>query len=121
MGHELHTGVPPGVELMPAQIIDGKAISREILDGIKSEVDSLKAQGKGVPGLVTILVGANPASLSYVTLKIRTALDLGFREVQENLDADVSEADLLAMVAAVQPGSGHPRDTRAASAAGSHR
>jgi methylenetetrahydrofolate dehydrogenase (NADP+)/methenyltetrahydrofolate cyclohydrolase len=83
---------------MPAQIIDGKAISREILDGIKSEVDSLKAQGRGVPGLVTILVGANPASLSYVTLKIRTALDLGFREVQENLDADVSEADLLAMV-----------------------
>jgi methylenetetrahydrofolate dehydrogenase (NADP+)/methenyltetrahydrofolate cyclohydrolase len=83
---------------MPAQIIDGKAISREILDGIKSEVDSLKAEGRGVPGLVTILVGANPASLSYVTLKIRTALDLGFKEVQENLDADVSEADLLAMV-----------------------
>jgi len=83
---------------MPAKIIDGKAISREILDGIKSEVSALKASGKGVPGLVTILVGANPASLSYVTLKIQTALDLGFKEVQENLDAKVSEADLLAMV-----------------------
>jgi methylenetetrahydrofolate dehydrogenase (NADP+)/methenyltetrahydrofolate cyclohydrolase len=83
---------------MPAAIIDGSAISKTILAEIKAEVDTLRAAKGVVPGLVTILVGSVPASVSYVTLKIKTALDLGFKEVQENLPADVSEADLLATV-----------------------
>ncbi len=83
---------------MSATIIDGSAISKVILAEIKAEVDTLKSAKGVVPGLVTILVGSVPASISYVTLKIKTALDLGFKEVQENLPADVSEADLLATV-----------------------
>jgi len=83
---------------MSASIIDGSAVSKTILAEIKAEVAELSAKKGVVPGLVTILVGANPASISYVTLKIKTALDVGFKEVQENLPADVSEADLLATV-----------------------
>lgn len=58
----------------------------------------MKAKTGTVPGLVTILVGENPASVSYVTLKVRTALDLGFNEIQDNQPADISEADLLALI-----------------------
>lgn len=83
---------------MGAQIIDGKAISADILAEMKQEVDSLKERNLKVPGLVTILVGSNPASISYVSLKVKTALSLGFHEVQENLPADVSEEDLLQMI-----------------------
>jgi methylenetetrahydrofolate dehydrogenase (NADP+)/methenyltetrahydrofolate cyclohydrolase len=83
---------------MAAKIIDGTAVSKSILAEIKAEVETLKNEKGVVPGLVTILVGANPASISYVTLKIKTALDLGFKEVQENVSPDISEADLLALV-----------------------
>lgn len=83
---------------MPAQIIDGRAVSKAILDEIRGDVAKMRDEAGKVPGLVTILVGENPASVSYVTLKVRTALDLGFNEVQENVDPEISEADLLALV-----------------------
>jgi methylenetetrahydrofolate dehydrogenase (NADP+)/methenyltetrahydrofolate cyclohydrolase len=43
-------------------------------------------------------VGENPASISYVTLKIKTAERLGFKEIQDSQPEDISEADLLALV-----------------------
>ena len=45
----------------------------EILAEIREEVEKIKADKGVVPGLVTILVGENPASISYVTGKIKTA------------------------------------------------
>ncbi len=83
---------------MTAEIISGTEISKAILAEIKQEVAEMKAKTGTVPGLVTILVGENPASISYVTLKVRTALDLGFNEIQDNQPADISEADLLALI-----------------------
>ena len=83
---------------MAAEIIDGRAISKAILEEIRTDVERMKEQAGVVPGLVTILVGENPASVSYVTLKVKTALDLGFKEVQENVDPTISETDLLALV-----------------------
>ena len=63
-----------------------------------SEVKEIKDKHGIVPGLVTILVGENPASVSYVTLKIKTANRLGFYEIQDNQSPDISEADLLALI-----------------------
>jgi methylenetetrahydrofolate dehydrogenase (NADP+)/methenyltetrahydrofolate cyclohydrolase len=83
---------------MAAKIIDGKAIAKEIREEIKKEVQELKEKHGVTPGLVTILVGENPASVSYVTAKQRTAHDLGFYSVQENLPEDVSEEELLKMI-----------------------
>jgi len=83
---------------MAAKIIKGTEIRDQILAEIRKEVDDIKERHGVVPGLVTILVGENPASVSYVTAKIKTAKSLGFKEVQENLPEDVSESDLLAMV-----------------------
>jgi len=83
---------------MTAEIISGTEISKAILAEIKQEVAEMKTKTGTVPGLVTILVGENPASISYVTLKVRTALDLGFNEIQDNQPADIPEADLLALI-----------------------
>jgi methylenetetrahydrofolate dehydrogenase (NADP+)/methenyltetrahydrofolate cyclohydrolase len=83
---------------MTAELISGTQISKTILEEIKQEVDEMKQKTGKVPGLVTILVGENPASVSYVTLKVRTALNLGFKEIQDNQPADLSEEDLLALI-----------------------
>jgi len=83
---------------MPAQILDGKSIAQEIREEIKKEVMELKEKHGVVPGLVTILVGENPASVSYVTAKQRTAHELGFYSVQENLPENVSEDELLKLI-----------------------
>ena len=83
---------------MTAELISGTNIRKEILAEIKTEVDDMKAKHGKVPGLVTILVGSSPASISYVTLKVKTALSLGFHEIQDDQPDDISEADLLALI-----------------------
>lgn len=83
---------------MTAKLIKGTEIREVILAEIKNEVQEIKEKHGVVPGLVTILVGENPASISYVTLKIRTANQLGFKEIQDSQPVDISESDLLALV-----------------------
>lgn len=83
---------------MSAKLIKGTEIREEILEEISAEVAEIKEKHGVVPGLVTILVGENPASMSYVTLKIKTAIRLGFKEIQDSQDVNMSEADLLALI-----------------------
>ena len=83
---------------MTAKLIKGTEIREVILEEVKSGVEQIKEKHGVVPGLVTILVGANPASISYVTLKIKTADRLGFKEIQDSQPEDISEEDLLALV-----------------------
>ena len=83
---------------MAAEIISGKKIAKEIRAELKVETDKLIAEKGVTPGLVTILVGENPASQSYVSAKGKTAKKLGYHSVQETMPADTSEGDLLAMV-----------------------
>ena len=66
---------------MTAKLILGTEIREQILEEITAEVKEIKEKHGVVPGLVTILVGANPASMSYVTLKIQTAHRVGFNAV----------------------------------------
>jgi methylenetetrahydrofolate dehydrogenase (NADP+)/methenyltetrahydrofolate cyclohydrolase len=83
---------------MTAKLIKGTEIREEILKEIADEVAEIKEKHGIVPGLVTILVGENPASISYVTLKIQTANKLGFKEIQDSQNDDISEETLLALV-----------------------
>lgn len=83
---------------MSAKIISGTEIRKEILAEIREEVCQMKKEHDRVPGLVTILVGESPASMSYVSLKIKTALSLGFHEIQESLPVNTSEEELLALI-----------------------
>jgi methylenetetrahydrofolate dehydrogenase (NADP+)/methenyltetrahydrofolate cyclohydrolase len=83
---------------MAAKIISGVEVAKQIREELKQEVDKLKAQYGVIPGLVTILVGENPASISYVTAKGKTAKELGFFSIQDNQPADINEEALLALI-----------------------
>jgi len=83
---------------MTAKLIKGTEIREEILSEIQAEVSRIKEKHGVVPGLVTILVGQNPASVSYVTLKIKTAERLGFKEIQDNQPVDISQEALLSLI-----------------------
>ncbi len=83
---------------MAAKIISGKEIAALIREELKKEVAELKDKHGVVPGLVTIMVGKNPASVSYVTGKQKTAHELGFNSIQDDQPEDISEADLLKLV-----------------------
>lgn len=83
---------------MEAQLIKGKEISSQIQEELKQEVADLQARHGRAPGLVTILVGENPASVSYVTAKQKRAKDLGYYSVQDTQPESISESDLLALV-----------------------
>ncbi len=83
---------------MTAELISGTEIRKTILAEIKEEVEQMKAKHGKVPGLVTILVGSSPASVSYVTLKVKTAISCGFHEIQDDQPEDISEKDLLALI-----------------------
>lgn len=83
---------------MAADIINGMEIRESILGELRGDVASLKRDYNVVPGLVTILVGKNPASLSYVTLKIKTAIELGFHEIQDNQPETITEEELIGII-----------------------
>ena len=69
---------------MAAKIISGTEVAGQIREELRKEVTELKEKHNVVPGLVTILVGENPASISYVTGKQKTAKELGFYSLQDN-------------------------------------
>lgn len=83
---------------MSAKIISGTETAKAIREELQVEVAELKEKHGVVPGLVTILVGEDPASQSYVTAKNKTAHALGIHSEQVTLDVETSEEDLLALV-----------------------
>ncbi len=83
---------------MTAKIISGTEVARQVRERIAQEVVKLREATGITPGLVTILVGNNPASVSYVTGKQRTAKDLGFYSVQDDQPEDISEERLVELV-----------------------
>lgn len=83
---------------MTATVIKGMEVRKALLAEIKAEVERLQDKYHMAPGLVTILVGKNPASMSYVSLKIKTANELGFYEIQENQPETISEENLLKLI-----------------------
>ena len=83
---------------MTAKIISGTEIAKEIREELKQEVETLKEKHGVTPGLVTILVGEDPASMSYVTAKQKTSKNLGFHSIQDSQPADISEEDVLALI-----------------------
>jgi methylenetetrahydrofolate dehydrogenase (NADP+)/methenyltetrahydrofolate cyclohydrolase len=82
---------------MPAKIIYGKEISAQIRIELKERVDRLKARGV-TPGLGVILVGEDPASVSYVTAKAKGAEEIGMFEETIRLLPTSTEEEVLAAV-----------------------
>jgi methylenetetrahydrofolate dehydrogenase (NADP+)/methenyltetrahydrofolate cyclohydrolase len=83
---------------MTAKIINGAEIAAQIREEIKQEVLQLRAKHNLVPGLVTVLLGSDPGSLSYISGKEKTAKELGFYSERIDLPETTSQKDLLVLV-----------------------
>ena len=83
---------------MPAEIISGTEIAKQIREELKQEIAELKEKHNLVPGLVTVLVGEDPASQVYVGSKVKTCEALGIYSERYDLPADTSEETLLTLV-----------------------
>jgi methylenetetrahydrofolate dehydrogenase (NADP+)/methenyltetrahydrofolate cyclohydrolase len=80
-----------------AVIIDGKAIAAQLREEIGRETAKLTARGV-VPGLAVVLVGDDPASRVYVSMKEKACAATGIFSDEHKLDANTSEQDLLALI-----------------------
>jgi methylenetetrahydrofolate dehydrogenase (NADP+)/methenyltetrahydrofolate cyclohydrolase len=83
---------------MSAKILSGTETAKAIREELKQEIAELKEKNNLTPGLVTILVGSDPASEVYVGAKERTSKNLGIYSERFDLPAETSEEDLLALV-----------------------
>jgi methylenetetrahydrofolate dehydrogenase (NADP+)/methenyltetrahydrofolate cyclohydrolase len=83
---------------MTAQLIKGAEVAAQIREELKKEVAELKAKHNIVPGLVTVLVGADPASQVYVGAKEKTSKELGIYSERYDLPEKTTQADLLKLI-----------------------
>ncbi|MBN2008839.1 bifunctional methylenetetrahydrofolate dehydrogenase/methenyltetrahydrofolate cyclohydrolase FolD [candidate division KSB1 bacterium] len=83
---------------MSAKILDGKATAAEMRSEMKQEIEQLKRDHKLIPGLAVVLVGENPASVSYVTGKRKACAEVGIFSREENHPATLAEDKLLALI-----------------------
>ena len=82
---------------MAAKIIDGKQIALDVRAGVAEKVAELKKRGV-TPCLAVILVGENPASVSYVTGKRKALAEAGMLDRSEVLPETTTEAELLDLI-----------------------
>jgi methylenetetrahydrofolate dehydrogenase (NADP+)/methenyltetrahydrofolate cyclohydrolase len=85
---------------MTAQLIDGNALAAKIRAEVAGRTAALKAKGVN-PALAIILVGDDPASQVYVKHKVNDSSETGLTANLERYPADMTEADLLARVRAL--------------------
>ncbi len=83
---------------MTAQIIDGKAFAARVREQVADHVSALNSDHGITPGLAVVLVGEDPASQVYVRSKGKMTIEVGMASFEHKLDADTSEADLLALI-----------------------
>lgn len=86
---------------MTAQLIDGKAISQKVRDEVKAKVAAFVERHGRAPGLDVVLVGENPASVSYTKSKEKMAKEAGMNGRLHKLPAETTERELLDLVAAL--------------------
>ena len=83
---------------MTAQIISGTEIAKQIREELKEEIAKLKEKHNLIPGLVTVLVGEDPASQVYVGQKEKTSLALGIYSERHDLPAETPQEELMALI-----------------------
>ena len=83
---------------MTAQLIKGAEVATQIREELKKEIAELKAKHNIVPGLVTVLVGADPASQVYVSSKEKTSQELGIYSERYDLPEETSQEELMKLI-----------------------
>ncbi len=83
---------------MSARVLDGKVLAAKLKEELAKEVATLKAQNKGVPRIVSIIVGNEAASISYATSQQKAAESLGIHYTMEILLPTVTQAQYINMI-----------------------
>ena len=81
-----------------AQILDGKKLSKIIEEELKLKVKNVKSELGWTPKLATILVGNNPASQTYVRMKVKACERVGLKSEQYILDENSTTEDVLNLI-----------------------
>ena len=79
---------------MTAKLIDGKAIAQDIRNEVKKSASALREKGI-VPGLATVLVGSDPASHKYVSMKRKACAEANIESFHNELPADATQEEVL--------------------------
>ena len=83
---------------MPAQIISGTNLSKQIKTDISTQIATYVSEGKRAPGLAVILVGSDPASQVYVNSKRKSCEEVGIFSKSYDLPAETTEIELLQLI-----------------------
>ena len=86
---------------MTARVLDGRAVARQVYDEIGKAVSGRISRGASRPRLATVLIGDDPASAMYVSLKQRNARGVGIESEDHRLPSSATTEELLALVEAL--------------------
>lgn len=77
-----------------AEIIYGSELGKELKEKMKEKIDAIRESGKRIPKLAVVIVGDNPASLSYVKGKEKACASIGMDSLEVALDKTISQKEL---------------------------
>jgi methylenetetrahydrofolate dehydrogenase (NADP+)/methenyltetrahydrofolate cyclohydrolase len=77
------------------QILDGKKLAQKIKENLSTEVEELRNGHGIIPGLAVVLVGADPASQTYVNMKAKACKEVGIYSVVHEMPNDITEEKIL--------------------------
>lgn len=83
---------------MSAQILDGKVLAARLKAQLVEDINQLRSSGKESPRIFSIVVGHDPASLSYAASQQKTALSVGIHYELQNFKEDSSQEDVLNLI-----------------------
>lgn len=82
---------------MAAQLIDGKKVAADIREGLRNDIEALRAKGL-TPGLAVVLVGENPASKKYVASKEKTCEEIGIKSLGYKVPDTTTQKELINLI-----------------------
>lgn len=85
-------------QIFTMQLLDGKKLAAEIKSEIANEVKRMVLSGKKAPHLAAILVGNDGASQTYVSSKVKSCEEVGFKSTLIRLKSDITQNELLTQI-----------------------
>jgi methylenetetrahydrofolate dehydrogenase (NADP+)/methenyltetrahydrofolate cyclohydrolase len=80
------------------QLIDGKSLSKKVRDSVRAEVERLKKEKNIVPGLAVVIVGDDPASHAYVSMKERACKEVGFYSIAHKMPKSITQEEIIKII-----------------------
>jgi len=80
------------------QLIDGKSLSKKVQNFVQSEVELLKNEKNIVPGLAVVIVGDDPASHAYVSMKEKACKNVGFYSIAHKMPDTITQEEIIKII-----------------------